>query len=173
MYPTAVMRLKITFVLYILPPSNQFMESSFAVTESLRNYLIYLFKINIRAIPSTTKYCERLYFSKSLRDECKVIAAILARAYLWQSSVISLGQPPLSYSFFTVTLSWKVEEYEKNVTPRANGFNRDLEESLKKRFPPAYDPPSQIIAVPCTVVDAAGRILAWHLPDVICKQRQV
>lgn len=60
------------------------MPSSGDQTEVLRQYLQHLFKIQVKAIPSSTKFVPPKKCSQKLRAECERIAPLLARAYLWQ-----------------------------------------------------------------------------------------
>jgi hypothetical protein len=73
---------------------------------------------------------------------------------------------------------WRVEDYVKMMGDRPSGRNEEFEREMKEEFPPGTEiggpeEMSPVIDQPCTIVDASGNILLWHLPDIVSKSAEV
>jgi len=70
-------------------------------------------------------------------------------------------------------MSWSVVDYVAELnrrSKRCTGRNETLERDLLRLFPPCT---TELVSVPCVVVDSEGIILLWYLPGLLCGQRQV
>lgn len=72
---------------------------------------------------------------------------------------------------YAVTLPWSAEEYAEHLSPRQSGRYLATELHLEEAFRPFK--PCRLIAAPMTVLDNAGNILLWYLPNSITKGRRV
>jgi hypothetical protein len=70
-------------------------------------------------------------------------------------------------------MSWLAADYAEalsNSGKRCTGMQENIEERLRRLFPPAA---TETIAEPCLVTDAEGNILLWFLPGLLGKEKQV
>ncbi len=69
-----------------------------------------------------------------------------------------------------VMIPWDVDRYNDRLTRAMNGRDKAAEDVIKNAFPPLSMPR---VEDPAIVVEKHGRILAWILPDILSKERQV
>jgi len=70
-------------------------------------------------------------------------------------------------------MSWSVVDYVVELNRRSKRCirqNETLEQDLLRLFPLCT---TELVSVPCVVVDSEGIILLWYLPGLLCGQRQV
>lgn len=77
------------------------------------------------------------------------------------------------FNLIAVRLTWSANTYDKHLGLRPNGRNEAFEEDLKRVFPPLQLPINFVAKDPLVIVDCEDRILAWYLPNVLTKNRQV
>jgi hypothetical protein len=71
------------------------------------------------------------------------------------------------------TLSWDAVRYCDRLSIKENGRNQAKEDSILGCYPPPPNASDLVMNKPGTVVDRHGIILAWYLPNILPKQRQV
>jgi len=73
------------------------------------------------------------------------------------------------------TVGWDITCYANKLPkkPCKSGTkaSKEKEESLKEQYPPVLK--GVTASTPCIIVDMQGIILAWYLPGVLSKSRQV
>ena len=76
-------------------------------------------------------------------------------------------------------LEWDAEDLRASISKRPTGFNQTIENELLEIFQP-FCPIADVLSDnlpvlhrPGVVLDSAGRILAWALPGILSKTRQV
>lgn len=111
---------------------------------------------------------------------CEAVVKCVHAAYLNPSEYITMifsESAPLIHNEI-VKLSWDMEDYCRELTPRQNGQNITKEAILEKKFPPAFQK-SPVTGLypyetrPATVVDKSGKIALWYLPNVLTSKQQV
>jgi hypothetical protein len=74
-----------------------------------------------------------------------------------------------------VKLGWDAQCYSqrlpKGLLKEGSRAERDLKDSLRRRYPPLMD--TGVAIRPCIIVDVHGVILAWYLPGILSNSRQV
>lgn len=79
----------------------------------------------------------------------------------------------------TVPVSWDVQDLRRAMSAKPRGLNLDAENSLLVDYPPFCGPNAvlenniPLLQRPGIVVDRAGHVLAWSLPGILSKKRQV
>lgn len=71
-----------------------------------------------------------------------------------------------------VQTAWDVEEYALHISARNYGQNAKLESNLLNMFPPIHEPAKEYRR-PTLLTDVRGHALAWYLPGLITRTRQV
>jgi len=137
------------------------------------------------------KYIYSLKFGKSLAHnkpkipvslsyneifDSKYIAEITAKAMLNPSELILQSSPQNLIS--PVSVPWDSQEYISKIRPKNTGKNLDFEEDLRARFPlglafPQLRGRETEFDTPMIIMDLAGHILCWYLPDIIPLNAQV
>jgi hypothetical protein len=72
-----------------------------------------------------------------------------------------------------VRTEWDVDRYSERVKisrVNADGHISDADRNLQNYFEPAE---FGDIDLPATIIDCHGRIIAWHLPSILCNHRIV
>lgn len=76
-------------------------------------------------------------------------------------------------------MSWDATDLRASLSKKCRGLNVDVENELIRTFPPICDPDDvfrdqlPLLRSPAIVVDSAGRVLVWALPDLLSPERQV
>ncbi|KAI0782869.1 hypothetical protein C8Q75DRAFT_737351 [Abortiporus biennis] len=81
---------------------------------------------------------------------------------------------PSPITFRRIKLEWDTQQYFESSKGLGAGFNREAEKDIEEMFIPygqgKFDDDYLVkIESPHIVVDIAGHILAWILPDIISK----
>jgi hypothetical protein len=73
---------------------------------------------------------------------------------------------------YQVRVPWDIARYSQRLpkVQRGNGMQATIEGQWE-RYPPFH--PKVHLSDPAIVVDMHGRIIAWYLPDVLTRERQV
>jgi hypothetical protein len=112
--------------------------------------------------------------SLGLAAECEHAAQTLAAAFRNRSKCFQMisGTPSLAYLYDSVTIPWDMPRYSARW-PKSQKITEmeQMLESMAKRYPP-LDPPIYV-SKPATFIDEHGHIIAWYLPDVLFRRRQV
>jgi hypothetical protein len=112
--------------------------------------------------------------SVDLVCECEHIAATLVDAYQNPSmSILLLHHLFIEPYIMLVVLPWDAVRYDDRLTIKETGRNEEREERHKNAYPPRYDLWDTVTTKPSLVVDMHGVILAWYLPLVLSRDRQV
>jgi len=71
-----------------------------------------------------------------------------------------------------VIVPWDIARYSQRLpkVQRGSGMQATIEGQWD-RYPPFH--PQVLLTDPAIVVDMHGRIIAWYLPDVLTRERQV
>ncbi|KAF7967721.1 hypothetical protein HWV62_33317 [Athelia sp. TMB] len=73
----------------------------------------------------------------------------------------------------SVRMSWSAQEYAEALPPRPHGHDGPVESDMERKYHPAFAHPVPTLHTPHTVIDRDGRIIAWYLPGILTKARQV
>lgn len=68
-------------------------------------------------------------------------------------------------------MPWNIEDYAKEVSVGNLGRNEEVEEKLIKMFPPHTI--NKYCVEPLVVLDNQNNVVAWYLPGIIRRSRQV
>lgn len=136
----------------------------------------YIFNSKYNNNPGVVKPLIPTSLSYNEVVDARYIAEVAANAMSNSSMFILLTRyVPL---ITPVAVPWTAEEYMKHIGPHNSGKNADIERDLRTRFPPGPSLSTPLglertFDSPLTIVDQAGRILFWYLPDIISENAQV